>query len=367
MVNPIDFATDRLYMRPMRRMRLYISLFVIALIVLSAAGYAAFWYAAAGKVRDEIARWAVERRAAGWQVQLDEPVISGFPFRIEVSIGAASIAGPGEPPAWAWTAPRLGATAKPWRPEHLDLSAPGLHLLTVGEDTFRVNAAKAAGELDADDKAVRAGRFTFQGISVSRGEEPPVSAEAFDIRVGPLAERDRPAGNASGAQAAGAKPAAGIGLSAHATAITVPELWSAPLGRTVESVGLEAVITGDMAPGGKVSDMLTRWRTSGGVVEVEKFSIVWRALRLAATGTFALDASLQPQGATTAEIDGLDQAADALTAAGMIDARTAFAAKVANKALTLGGGPARLPFTIQQQQVYLGPVPMARLKAVKWD
>lgn len=351
----------------MRRMRLQISLFVLALIAATAAGYVAFWYGAAGKVREEIARWTVERRAAGWQVQLDDPVISGFPFRIDVSIGTASIAGPGEPPAWAWTAPRLHATAKPWRPEHLDLSAPGLHLLTVGDDIFRVNAASAAGELNADETAVRAGRFSFQGISVSRGDEPPVSARAFDIRVGPLADPDRPAGNASGAQAAETNSSAGIGVSAHASEITVPELWSAPLGRTVESVGLEAVITGKMTPGGRFSEMLTRWRASGGVVEVENFSIVWRALRLAATGTFALDAQLQPQGATTAEIDGLDQAADALTAAGVIDARTAFAAKVANKALTLGGGPVRLPLTIQQQQVYLGPVPMARLKHIDWD
>ena len=93
----------------------------------------------------------------------------------------------------------------------------------------------------------------------------------------------------------------------------------------------------------------------------------WQALKLRADGTFALDTNLQPEGAMTAVIDGIDRTADALIAAGTIDAKTAFAAKIANRALSFGKRSARLPLSIQKQRLYFGPVPILRLKPIRWE
>jgi hypothetical protein len=51
----------------------------------------------------------------------------------------------------------------------------------------------------------------------------------------------------------------------------------------------------------------------------------------------------------------------------MIDSRAAFAARIANRALSFSGGSARMPLTLQKQRLFIGPAPVLRIKSVRWD
>ena len=126
------------------------------------------------------------------------------------------------------------------------------------------------------------------------------------------------------------------------------------------------MLVGRFEPNGILSDVLSRWREAGGALELRSFEVDWGEMALRGDGTFALDENLQPQSALAVEIDGIEKISEKLVAAGAIDARIAFAAKAANQLFSLGGGPARLPISIQQQRLYLGPVPLFKVKPVRW-
>lgn len=353
----------------MRRPVILIAGCVLAVVLLSAAGYTAFWFSAAGKVREAIARWALDRRAAGWRVEMASPEIGGFPFRIDVNIATAKLAGPGTPAAWTWSLPPVRAWAMPWKPQTVHVSMPGGHAITAGGDAYDLSAESAVAVLKADDGHLARGDLRLAGVTVKRpADDLSLAASGLHFRFGREELPAPSAGEAS--ENAGDQKAPrteeGLAVLLQADRISLPVAWKAPLGAAVDRLSLNAVVTGRFEPRGTLPEALARWRDSGGAVEVHSLELAWRALRLKADGTFALDSELQPEGATTAEIDGVDKTADALIAAGVIDARTAFAAKVANKALTIGGGAARLPVTIQNRKLFLGPVPLLTLRKIDW-
>ena len=59
------------------------------------AGYTVYWYSAATEIRAGIDSWAQDRRANGWAVELGEPTVTGFPFRLNLFLQAPVLAGPG--------------------------------------------------------------------------------------------------------------------------------------------------------------------------------------------------------------------------------------------------------------------------------
>lgn len=340
----------------MRRPLVYIALFGLALVALTVAGYAAYWYAAAGKVRAEIDGWVQDRRAAGWLVEMSKPDLGGFPFRIEVRLADVRFAGPESDNRWSWELPPVVARAAPWRPTHIRISAPGRQSIAVGTEKIELAAVTADVDLAADSRSLKMGEARFGGVELTLPDGAALKAATARLRV----DRGVMTGNGS------LMAETGLGVEMTAMRVRLPETWQAPLGPLVENVALTAIATGTLNPHGTLPAALARWRDSGGALEVRSFILDWKALNLRAEGTFALDGLLQPQGAATAQIDGIDPTADALIAAGVIDARAAFAAKVANQALTLNGRPARLPLTVQDQRLFLGPVPLLRLKTIVW-
>lgn len=343
-------------MKRMRRSSRIIVTVVLALIALGAAGYTAYWYTAADTVRTQIARWVEERRAAGWLVEIQNPEVRGFPMRIDVLIAGGRLAGPEAADRWVWDLPDIHATAIPWRPTHVHVSAPGRHRVSARKDVVTWDAEALSADMVADARAVRVGDIDAERVTIVLPDKGEIRARTLRLKV---ANGLKPDGNAVAET--------GLRIAANAQNVRLPDAWDLPLGPDMRKFMLNAVVEGEMSPRGALIEALTEWRDAGGAIDVRALSIEWQELKLRATGTFALDAALQPQGAATAEIEGVDKTADALIAAGVIDARAAFAAKVANQALTLGGGPARLPLTIQDRKLYLGPVPLLTVKKIAWN
>jgi hypothetical protein len=102
-------------------------------------------------------------------------------------------------------------------------------------------------------------------------------------------------------------------------------------------------------------------------LEVSALALDWGTLRLRTNGTFALDENLQPEGAMVADIRGIDATMERLLAAGVIDSRAAFAARIASRALSFSGGSALVPLTLQKQRLFIGPAPILRIKPIRWN
>ena len=322
------------------------------LLVLLVGGYTAYWYSVAAQVRSGIQDWSAGRTAEGWTVELGSPDVSGFPFRIDVRLKTPRLTGPER--KWVWALPNIRASARPWQLQQINISASGLHDIETGGQRTDIQLARADGDL-----TLRSGRFAsavarLEGVRIRRGGLPPLQADRL---TGRLALPPSPAGE---------KGNSGISIVIDAREITLPKVWRPALGTRVSRFSLDARFRGKIVPGTTLPDTLSQWRDSGGTVEISAFTLDWQTLSLTGDGTLALDQNLQPLGAMTAEIAGIEKTTDALIAAGAINARTAFAAKVANRALSWGKGSVRLPLSIQDRQLYLGPVPLFQLAPIDW-
>ena len=317
-------------------------------------GYTVYWYLAAAEIRAGVDSWAQDRRENGWMVELGEPTVAGFPFRLNLFLQAPVLAGPGN--LWRWEMPNVKASARPWELTDIEMSVPGVHNLKTRWGGIVLTLASAEGGMN-----IRSGKphkifVRLTGVDWSQSRKIRTQIDTLIVRVEDAVPADRKTGNG----------ATGMGIAIDARNVTLPQAWKPPLGNGLSRMSVEAVAIGPFEPRGTLSDALARWRDAGGALEISVFALDWEALSIRGDGTFALDENLQPQGAMTAEIDGVEKTSDALIAAGVIDARTAFAAKVANRALSFGGGPMRLPVSIQRQGLYLGPVPLLWLKPISW-
>ncbi|MGB0629305.1 MAG: DUF2125 domain-containing protein [Alphaproteobacteria bacterium] len=351
----IDFVVVSGYIMTMLRPPMRTPLIAAGLLIAVCAGYTIYWYSAAGQIRSGIDRWAENRRAKGWTVELGEFSITGFPFRLDLFFQTPVLAGPGN--QWRWEMPNAQASARPWMLTDISMSVPGVHTLKTEKQSVALTLSRADGELK-----IRSGQPQFLLVRLAGVDW--VEPGAIRTRIDILSVRIEDGVSAGPESENGTT---GLGIAVDARKVVLPEALKPPLGTGLNRLSIDAVAVGPFEPRGTLSEALARWRDAGGALEVLAFALDWESLSLRGDGTFALDENLQPQGAMTAEIDGVDKTSDALIAAGVIDARTAFAAKVANRALSFGGGPARLPVSIQRQRLYLGPVPLFRLKPVRWN
>ena len=107
------------------------------------AGYTVYWYSAATEIRAGIDSWAQDRRANGWAVELGEPTVTGFPFRLNLFLQA---------PVWqdreifGGEMPNVKASARPWELTDIEMSVPGVHnLKTRGGGIVLTLASAEAG------------------------------------------------------------------------------------------------------------------------------------------------------------------------------------------------------------------------------
>ena len=92
------------------------------------------------------------------------------------------------------------------------------------------------------------------------------------------------------------------------------------------------------------------------------------ALTLESTGALELDRDLQPAGTLTTDIGGVGPAVEALAAAGWIRAKDAHTIKAVLTGLSPrgAGGKARLPVSLHDRFVHIGPFRLMALPALVW-
>ncbi len=325
----------------------------IALVCLLAAAfcYGGYWWFAAQALRRGFDAWTAERRAQGWIVDHGAVSVGGFPGRLAMRIETPSIGLPQNRGGWRWRGPRLTASARPWNPTRLVLSAPGRHRLGAA-DPVEIRAGTAEGILAPLPSGAGLGLDWRLGTVVVSpiGGGPARSIELVAARV---------------VLPAGQEPRIDLRLAG----IDLGEAPAAALGARIDEVRLEAALTGPIARGRR-RRILEIWRDGGGTVEIERLGLRWRALAIDGEGTAALDAALQPIAALHLKIAGYRLLIDALADAGAVDPRNAPGLKSALDLLAFatpgGAGRIGLPVTIQDQRLSLGPVPVLELPRLVW-
>ena len=330
---------------------------ILALLILLAlaAGWTGFWLWSAGQLESAVARFVEQQRARGLTIDYQGPEIGGFPVGLSAGFEAPQVAGP---EGWRWAGPAVSGRADVWSPFTIESDFPGLHRIALRPEP---QGPEAEIEAEAEEAAARVtlrrdGRVDQAAIALDKlvvrsALVGPSAAERLVGLYGP----SRPGETAAGPE---------LDLAVEGAGLVLPEKIETPLGRQIQSAILEATLVGEIPPG-EPKQALARWRESGGKLEVRRLSTLWGPLQLDAQGTASLDAQFRPIGAFQTRIRGLSETLDALGRAGLIESRALFAVKLALAALGGDGeGGLKVPITLQDGRVYLGPVPIARLSPV---
>lgn len=337
-------------------------------------GLVAAWFAGAGLVRDGIDGWARNWRAQGNFVTYGEIRIEGFPLAFRAKIPDPVIGRDNGKTPWRWRPDGgLVLSVKPWDLGHMEIGLGGLHRIRTtarnGRRNLAVNAVSGRARLGAGANGANDLDLDVRGITATPvGPGAKETGASFSIQQLILIANHTPRTGADHRT-----PTAHVALGVLGITLPKPGAQGSrrlPLGRHIDTVTLEATVLGPLA--GRLGiDDIVKWRDAGGTVDIETFMVHWGPLNFSGTGTLALDQDLQPLVAMTATITGFNQTIDALTKARAIRARDANTAKMLLSLLAKrpqGGGPAELkvPLTVQDGKLFVGPVVLMKVPRLKW-
>ncbi len=330
--------------------------------------YTGIWIYVATQSVSTAERWVADRRAEGYSIHYEGLEATGYPFWIRIDLISPGIAAATGAVVrdWAgasWKAENLTITTRPWRPDQVWLRTTGRQSVSYLEGDERLEFAGPAAigtAVSFSGGRVDAVNLNIDGLDLVPQQEKGGMISIINAVIDGRALHD-------------ADSEASLSLDVVASGVEMPAALVSPLGQDIRDLRLVARLLGELPRGAGVSltEALQIWRDNGGTIEVEKLSLGHGPLNVSGDGTLALDRDLQPVGAFTARVQGFFDSIDALARQGVIDARQAISAKLILGVLSrrpAGGGPAtlNLAITVQQQNLYAGPVKLFRLPRVQW-
>jgi hypothetical protein len=336
---------------------------LLLLLAVLGAGYTAWWFYAADMIRDGIANWIAVERAQGSFIEYKELDVSGFPLSLTAKAADFSIR---RADGLNWRGPELTARARPWNPLKITVDLPGeqeaaivsqgtappLSIVAKDGGTGLVNLKLGGGIKDA------ALHLTHVTAGLPGGLNAATLGQ-FDLRA--AFPETSPADHTGTA----------VTIQADLKDLGLPPDRKSPLGRTIDTAAFTARIKG-LPPTRFTQPAIAAWSQSGGTVEIDALNLAWGPLKMAGTGTLAFDSALQPMGALSAEVTGLNPTMDSLASAGIVRPSDAAMAKVALGLLSRRSTPDKQPIveasvTAQDGWLYFGPVRLMRMPRLNWD
>jgi hypothetical protein len=160
-------------------------------------------------------------------------------------------------------------------------------------------------------------------------------------------------------------------LSAEAIALPPPPAPQAPLGPHIASATIEGSVSNVLPLQlSSPSATLAAWRDRGGVLTLQHIALGWGPLGVTGTASLKLDPALQPDGAATLRLVGIDETLTALAGAHTITPRAAQAAKAVAGLLAhasqSGGAGVEVPVRLHDGTVSLGMIPLVTVAKLNW-
>jgi len=328
--------------------RLLILGFIAVALVLG--GLTAYQHILSARLLSEFQLWAEQARAQGWSVSFSKPMRTGWPraAALEVPDFALSASGADAP---TWHCNRLLLSIDLLRPDHLTVSANGQQQAgALGRPLHDFSANTLALNLPFRPK--NGGAIAALTIHRLRAPESRTAIDALSLSLFQLRPELR-----------GRLVIDGLEL---------PGAQSWPLGPRIAHLdGLETLTAPPAAPA-PITALARTWQAANGELRISQTNLRWGPLDAIINGTAHLDPTLQPVASGHAILSGYDQALDALVSRRVMSNDAAFAAKAVLSLLAhtpAGGGPPTVdaPFSLRDLVLYVGPIPLARVRPISWD
>lgn len=335
----------------------------VGLAVLLGAAYTGYWFWLAQTFQQNLALWVDQQRAMGYRISYASGEPGGYPLSIHIALSQVVIDSP--PGQLPW---RLGTASKilsiaPWAPLTLRI--------VDGDGSVACNLRWAVGgrdyglSIDGMDMTIRlSSEGDLPAIRIG-GQSVGVTQQGREI-IGLI----QPSGSVDFLQAASdTESSAEFLLSAYGIDFVSPAQSDS---KTIETY--DWLVAGQVkgpVPLAPLPAALAAWSGEGGHVELTQFNANWEAVTtVSGDGTVALDQRLQPVGAFSAVVRGYNEAIDAAVARGMMTPAQGTAAKLWLNARAEKDGrgfKVKLPLTIQDGFVSMGPIKLAQVPRIAWE
>ncbi len=341
-----------------------ISFWLFALFLIAVAGATASWFLGAGLVRERISAIARESVGTGGSFVTAGITVTGFPFTFDAEIAGVRITGRTPRGLWEWRADRIKVRISPWRAGGIAFDLAGSHKLRlrVGRQPLdlEIMSAQAPGEFT---EAKNGGPRIFKVKPRKLVIRESVIGQRIDVDAASLQLFGY-------VRASTASSESSAGLLLDLSGVTLPKAADKLLGRKLERFAIEIQVLGEL-PLPLERPRLTRWRDGGGVLEIKNLDLAWGPAKLSGNGTMSLEEALQPEASLAARITGHRKTVDALVAAGVVRERVARGVKLVLDMMARRSSPGtesviRLPLSIQNRVIYVGPARLARLPSIRW-
>lgn len=352
--------TDRAVRRRSWRRRL--TVIALGFGLLFAAGWTIAWQLLAMRAEAAVTNFVAERRAQGDRIQHGPVRVGGFPLTVEIHTREVHWVREDGVTLLTAAAPEVIASAPMWNPLRLTLRPT-----SGGRASVAGTWGSITGDADMASAVITLSRQGPERIDlilrnldlIGPGGAVLARIDAVDASIDPA-----PVGNPG--DAAGAVPAT-MTVNAHADGVRPSGAEELPFDGPA-SVTLAAALRGPVDPSAGVPG-LALWRDAGGVIDVDRLVISWSPVDLVGDGTFALDAALRPEGAGTAEIQGVAETLDRLVAQGRMKPGQAALLKLAAIAASepsADGSRQRFkaPLTVQDGTVRIGQIAIGKVRSI---
>jgi hypothetical protein len=336
-----------------------LGLAIAALLLTVFGAYAAFWFVIAGRIEDGVAQWAGSLRAQNLDLSWRTIRVGGFPLTLSVTLSEARLRNLATTaPNSELQVPLLSGNASLWNLRVWQVTASDGLSATVKLASGAVatlTAQKASGSVAV---AAEGGGTVWLRLS-----EPAADA---GMR---LAAGDADLWLALPAHMPQTHDERAVGIAVDLRALTLPSVPAA-FRNPVDEIALGVTVMGAV-PAAPPRRAAASWRDLGGTVELDHFALRWGTLSVTGSGTAALDPDLQPIGSFSGTIAGYDELMKALVAAGRLHPGEARLAGLALGMLAKPGPDGRpelaTSFTVQDGEMYLGPVKLGKAPRIDWE
>ncbi len=319
---------------------------VLLVVLLAGVGYWFYWNHLADGLKAGVERWVAERRAEGMDVEHGTVAVTGFPYRLRVSIDAPRLASPQRPMAPDWAADRLDIFFQPWNFSHAILQPIGPQSLAWGPADARMASVVQSTDMRVSVRFDAAGQLDTIAADlrdvIADGNSPLRQAARlqFHLRRNSGQSEDRPANSSN------------LALTGNEIVLT-PD--ATPLGDRFDEAAVSLLLR--PVPGGLSPVQLDRWRDASGVIDIDRIAFLKDSLRVSGDGSVALDLQRRPEGAMVFIVQGADRFIDALADAGQMSDIARIGLRMAVSALektdSEGNRKVTLPLAIQDGTVSL--------------
>ncbi|VAW05020.1 hypothetical protein MNBD_ALPHA01-2001 [hydrothermal vent metagenome] len=345
---------------------------IIALVV----GYSIFWHYMAGEVEDRIEIWVKGQKSQGLTIKYADLEISGFPYRMELSLSDVNIVKKGQSKTPVlFTSPAITLIAFPWKINHGVIISQG-GKIRLGSSrsprlTMTIGKTRASVIIDFIGRKFQSASFIMENVTwiTGRPVRNAVPSVADEVRLHLL--QAAPASEVSGDMELPILMKLYLAAKGVVSQQLSQQIPGGIFGKKADQVIIDLQLHGEKFPA-FTRDDLSLWRDSGGTMTVKNLSVSSGEMDISLDGEVTLDRDLKPLGAFASRIRGIGPIVDILSrhSAFQVEPGKMILQELKRMARSGEGGQGKgkdsldLAISMQGGLLFLGPIPVYELVPV---